>query len=368
MIQPAPSALSAVIYVRVSSAPQADGFSLDDQISACLKRCDDKGWQVGGIYRDELPGGFRDRPALKAALAALTPGKSVFVTWSVERFGRDHAYSWECVRQIREERRCAFSSVTEDIDLDTVSGRLLFGVKGLIAQFSNESRAEDVRRSIHGLAERGRFAGGRAAYGYHMKHLGKKQGCTLEVVEEQAEVVKMMFGWVDAEGVGAREIARRLNDMAIPSPRGKQWRSTAVRGVLYNPAYAGMRAIRARAGRRFSPRGFKINEALPRDQWREFPGEHPGIIAPAQFARVRETLDGRHCMARPPRYDYLLTGLLRCACGATMSAHASQHAGRQYPRYACSRQLHRLLPACRNPSVWQSSWRPPWLRPCAPTR
>lgn len=60
---------------------------------------------------------------------------------------------------------------------------------------------------------------------------------------EQAATVAMIFE-MRALGGTTGEIARHLNERAIFSPRGKNWRHTAVRYLLSNQVYVGVTTYR----------------------------------------------------------------------------------------------------------------------------
>ena len=63
---------NAVIYYRVSTADQVDGFSLDNQKEACQRYADDKGFNVVKLFSDEGESAkTTNRPELQAMLTAL---------------------------------------------------------------------------------------------------------------------------------------------------------------------------------------------------------------------------------------------------------------------------------------------------------
>ncbi len=80
-------------------------------------------------------------------------------------------------------------------------------------------------------------------YGYRRVKLKGRKGWSLEIVPDQAEIVRAMFGWyaygMDGHPVGAETIARRLNDMGVATARGNRWTASTVKCLLQNPTYAG---------------------------------------------------------------------------------------------------------------------------------
>lgn len=80
-------------------------------------------------------------------------------------------------------------------------------------------------------------------YGYKRYKLPGRKGWSLQIVPEQAAVVRSIYEWyaygMDGRDVGADSIARRLNDMGLTTLRGNRWTASAVKGILHNPTYTG---------------------------------------------------------------------------------------------------------------------------------
>ena len=82
--------LTAFIYARVSTQEQGKGFSLDTQIEAEQRYCQDRGYTVVGEFIDRHSGTEFDRPGMNElidALAATHP--DVIVLYDVDRLGRE---------------------------------------------------------------------------------------------------------------------------------------------------------------------------------------------------------------------------------------------------------------------------------------
>lgn len=56
---------------------------------------------------------------------------------------------------------------------------------------------------------------------------------------ERVRVVRQIFDWRFRHGIGAKSIARRLNDAAVPSPTGSIWHPNVIKKMLRNPVYIG---------------------------------------------------------------------------------------------------------------------------------
>ena len=86
---------SAVIYLRVSTEMQADGFSLDGQRSTIKRYADREGIIVKEIYEDAGKSGksIDGRPAFKQMLEDIKGGLDIdyILVYKLSRFGRNAA-------------------------------------------------------------------------------------------------------------------------------------------------------------------------------------------------------------------------------------------------------------------------------------
>ena len=80
--------------------------------------------------------------------------------------------------------------------------------------------------------------GSMSPYGYKIYKLVGEKGNSLQIVPEEAEVVRMIYGWYIA-GDGYNTIAHRLNDMHIPCKTGHHWVQHSVNAILNNEVYLG---------------------------------------------------------------------------------------------------------------------------------
>ena len=96
--------------------------------------------------------------------------------------------------------------------------------------------------------DEGKYIAGTPPYGYKKVKIAHQKGYTLEIVPEQAEVVREIFRLYTVgdprpdgtvEPIGSYAIANQLNARNIPSPGGVKWSASSVRDILKNPTYAG---------------------------------------------------------------------------------------------------------------------------------
>jgi site-specific DNA recombinase len=149
-----------------------------------------------------------------------------------------------------------------------------------------------VRDALRRKAVRGEVLG-RPPYGYHAGARNR-----LELVEDEAVVVRYIFDLYLKEGLGIRLIARRLNEESLRTRRNRPWSMVSIRDILRNRAYLGT----------YQRLGVRV------------PGTHPALVSPDQFRRVQERLEERRTNYSPRTVgSFLLSGLVICAnCGNRM--------------------------------------------------
>lgn len=177
--------------------------------------------------------------------------------------------------------------------------------------------------------------GGMARFGY--RFVGKKNETRLEIVESEAETMRLIFNWFawgNEEGLimGIQAIANELTRLGIPSAaearqdgRNKKrqyhgkWTSGLIYPLLKDEIYAGVwHGYKYKVTKYKDPAtgDLKARRSLrPRSEWQAV--SVPAIIDRETWERVQEKLEeGRH-KARPERgkHPFLMAGRLTCQCG-----------------------------------------------------
>jgi site-specific DNA recombinase len=173
-----------------------------------------------------------------------------------------------------------------------VGGDALSAVLEAWAESHNEELREKVRAALRRKAVRGEVLG-RPPYGYRV---GPKN--RLEVVDDEAVVVRYIFRLYLHEGIGIRLISRRLNEEGLRTRRNRPWSMVSIRDILRNRAYLGT----------YQRLGVRV------------PGTHPPLVSPDDFRRVQERLSDRRTNYSPRNVSgFLLSGLAHCSvCGNRM--------------------------------------------------
>lgn len=341
------SGMKCVLYPRVSTEMQVDGFSLDGQRSSLKRFADREEMTVVDIYEDAGKSGksIEGRPAFKKMLSDIENGLQIdyILVYKLSRFGRNAAdilNSLEFIQSYGINLIC----IEEGIDSSQASGKLLISVLSAVAEIERENIIEQTMNGRKEKARQGGWNGGFAPYGYYLKDKN------LFIQEEEAEVIRIIYDKFANTEMGYGGVAQYLNLQGIKKiqrQNGKlsEWSGHLVRQILDNPVYCGKIAFGRRAKEKV-----KGTKNQYRQAWQEeyivADGKHEAIISEELWNKVREKRIETG-IKQPSKVgkdrSHLLTGLLRCpVCGGPMytNKHAWTNKDGTYKEvyyYVCSR-------------------------------
>jgi DNA invertase Pin-like site-specific DNA recombinase len=108
-----------------------------------------RGWTVVAEYTDTGVSGAKDsRPELnRLMIAAKRRQFDVVLCWKLDRFGRSLRHLVNTLAEL-EAVGVAFVSLTDNLDLSTPAGRLMFQVIAAMGEFERELTRERVRAGL----------------------------------------------------------------------------------------------------------------------------------------------------------------------------------------------------------------------------
>lgn len=349
--------LVAVIYVRVSTEDQArEGHSLEVQEEKCRLRAGELGCDRVEVFADDgVTGDILNRPGLNALRERIRQGGvDYFICLDPDRLARKLMNQLILTEEI-EKAGVKIEFINFEWR-DTPDGKLFYQLRGSIAEYEKAKirlRTQDGKKK---KAEKGGLTHNPGIYGY----IYDKESGSLLINEAEARVVRMMYAWVLEGGpgryVGPYEIARRLNDLRIPPPRGSRsldrepvWYRCTVKRILENESYTGILYLRVedatgvKANRYRSPEEKVSRKKRPREEWCAV--KIPAIIDRQTWEEVQFRLrEGRRQRSGKALEKYLLSGIVRCGfpgCGRTMHGNRITRRGgggnvRRYRYYVCT--------------------------------
>lgn len=313
---------SAAIYVRISQDSEKLGLGVARQESECRKLCDERGFTVAGVFRDnDLSASTgKARPQYKEMMRRVVAGE---VRWIVAlRSDRLYRYMPDLVTFVAEVRAANADValvMATDLRLDTADGRTQAYILGAIAAGEAEKSGERIRSKNKQSASDGLAHGGVRAWGYtQLKGIR-----TVDVHE--ATVIKDVVRRLLA-GQTLRSVAVMLNNAGERTTGGNTFKASVIKRAVLAKYMIGIRE--------YKPKG-ATRAIESKAQW-------PGIITPADQAMLRAKLNRKRTSsnARPwQRGNFLLSGLLKCdVCEATLIHRKTTLHG--YLRYQCPQPPH----------------------------
>ena len=131
-------------YARVSTEDQ----SLDLQTDALTAA----GVLPDNLHVEKISGASAKRPALDMAIKDLREGDTL-VVWRLDRLARSMRQLYARLDAIYA-KKAFFRSIQESFDFGTVSGKLVLGVLGLVAEFERQIIAQRTSAGIAALKAR----------------------------------------------------------------------------------------------------------------------------------------------------------------------------------------------------------------------
>ena len=171
-------------------------------------------------------------------------------------------------------------------------------------------------------AKEGKFVGSRAPYGYNKIKLEKQKGYSLEINQEQANIVKIIFDMFTQGLKRPLEICDYLNSISAKPPKNNIWSVSGVREILRNPTYCGKILYNERVTTKQMKDGhICASRHMNHGQIKDFvcvKGLHEPIIAEETFKKAEELRKARD--VSPLNKNYALTnplsGIVYCKlCG-----------------------------------------------------
>lgn len=104
------------------------------------------------VHVEKKSGASSNRPKLELAIKDLRDGDT-FVVWKLDRMGRSPPKLYEILARVLA-KGCGFRSLTENIDVGTAVGRLLFGILSAIAGFERDLISERTTAGLAVIKER----------------------------------------------------------------------------------------------------------------------------------------------------------------------------------------------------------------------
>ena len=330
--------VTAFLYERLSRDDNMDGesYSIGNQKKLLTKVAKEKGYtNLVHFFDDGISGVTMDRPGFADMIQQLEQGKAaaVFVK-DLSRLGRNYIEVGRLTEEFFPNHDIRLVAVSDNIDTDEGENEL-----APIRNLFNEWYARDISKKRRISNKSKGNAGepmGQPPYGYIKDPENPKRWI---VDEEAAQVVRRIYR-MTLEGVGTEQIAAKLEEDGILTPRaywhskginrpGKvkdlpptHWNSSSVIKMLSVQEYCG-----DILNFKTYSKSYKNKKRLENDRenWAIFKDVHEPIIERAVFEQVQQKRGKMRKRQAKDGERSMFSGLLVCAdCGSNLHFHFNQ--------------------------------------------
>lgn len=293
------------------------------------------------IYREVVSGeSIEDRVEIKKVLARIEdPNIKGVLVIEPQRLSRGDLE--DCGRLINSLRFTKTQVVTLAMtyDLENKMERKFFQDELLRGRDYLEYTKEILMRGRVAAAKRGCYTGTRPPYGYKKIVIGKDH--TLEPIEHEADVVRLIFDLYTKDRLTPYQIACRLNDMGIVAYKGGPWMKDSVRKILGNAHYTGKIVWNYKKTTPVLENGVvKYKRVVqPDEEVIISEGKQPAIISQEAWDAAQAIIANNPRTHKSGELSNPMAGLLYCEkCGRALAKHPYNNAD---DRYEC-----RTRPRC----------------------
>ena len=330
--------VTAFLYERLSRDDNMDGesYSIGNQKKLLIKVAKEKGYtNLVHFFDDGISGVTMDRPGFADMIQQLEQGKAaaVFVK-DLSRLGRNYIEVGRLTEEFFPNHDIRLVAVSDNIDTDEGENEL-----APIRNLFNEWYARDIskkRRISNKIKGNAGEPMGQPPYGYIKDPENPKRWI---VDEEAARVVRRIYR-MTLEGVGTEQIAAKLEEDGVLTPRaywhskginrpGKvkdlpptHWSSSSVIKMLSVQEYCG-----DILNFKTYSKSYKNKKRLENDRenWAIFKDVHEPIIERAVFEQVQQKRGKMRKRQAKDGERSMFSGLLVCAdCGSNLHFHFNQ--------------------------------------------
>ena len=330
--------VTAFLYERLSRDDNMDGesYSIGNQKKLLTKVAKEKGYtNLVHFFYDGISGVTMDRPGFADMIQQLEQGKAaaVFVK-DLSRLGRNYIEVGRLTEEFFPNHDIRLVAVSDNIDTDEGENELA-PIRNLFNEWyaRDNSKKRRISNKIKGNAGEPM---GQPPYGYIKDPENPKRWI---VDEEAAQVVRRIYR-MTLEGVGTEQIAAKLEEDGVLTPRaywhskginrpGKvkdlpptHWNSSSVIKMLSVQEYCG-----DILNFKTYSKSYKNKKRLENDRenWAIFKDVHEPIIERAVFEQVQQKRGKMRKRQAKDGERSMFSGLLVCAdCGSNLHFHFNQ--------------------------------------------
>lgn len=342
------------LYLRKSRADveaeaRGEGETLARHQNILLELATKLQLNVTEIYKEIVSGEtLSARPVMQQMLQEVEQGKWAGVlVMEIERLARGDTIEQGIVAQAFRYSNTKIITPLKTYDPNNEFDEEYFEFGLFMSRREYKTINRRLQRGRIASVKEGKYVGSKPPYGYERIRLENQKGWTLQIIPQEAEIVKIIFEWYtlgeqgqkDNKRLGVSLIAKKLNMMDIPSKTGKKWNVSVIRDILTNPVYIGKVRWNFRPSVKKVVNG-QIVYSRPGKNTQQYiiaNGLHPAIISETTFQLAQQYMQknppcpvaAHHTVKNP------LAGIVICGkCGHHMIRRS--YSGKQADVLMCT--------------------------------
>lgn len=332
------------IYVRLSNDDDQEMNSLLNQQEICHGFAEQHGYTIVGQSSDDNVSGMKfNRRGLDELTAAVDADKiDAVIVKDLSRLGRHRTQTALFIDYLREHQVRVISA-TEGIDTFRDEDDLMIGVRGLMNDYYARDISKKIRAGYRQKQREGIVI--TPPFGYRKD----RNTNTIELHPEASQTVQIIYS-LYLQGLGQKEIARRLNALGRKTPaqlRAEQcgrevcaaskskdgryvWTYASVKNILVEEAYTGV-LINHRSETN-SGKAKRLEQA----EWYRHENFFPAIIERDTWEKAQQKLKAQARPANGNKAKHRYAGLILCKeCGNPFVPMIRYWNGKQRVEYVC---------------------------------
>ncbi len=324
--------MSIAIYLRKSRADmelEAHGEmeTLEKHRKILLDYAKKNGLTVTEIYKEIVSGEtIAARPVMQRLLVEVEKGRwEGVLVMEIERLARGDTIDQGVVARSFKFGNTKIITPSKTYDPTDEFDEEYFEFGLFMSRREYKTINRRIQRGRMQSAKDGKFLSSTPPFGYCRKKIEDDRGYTLEIIPEEAEVVRFIYNRY-ASGDGMTVIAAKLDKMGVSPRKRDTWSKSTISDILKNPVYIGKIRWSYR-------KELKIPSGAEMNVKREINsdcicvrGLHEPIIALELFERVQRLreMNSGNCVTQSAELKNPLSGLVHCKkCGSLMVRNSS---------------------------------------------
>lgn len=299
----------AVLWIRVSSREQKEGYSLDAQEDRVKNYCIRKGLTVIKQFTIVESSTRGERKEFYNMINFIKKYKDpvALVCDKVDRLQRSFK-EYNVLNELIEKEKMVIHFQTEQAIMAKnakAHDKMMWNFRVTVAQSQTDTMSDNVIRSFEKMRKEGKWAH-HAPVGY--KNVRDANGNSDIVLDEDNHfIITRLFKEFSIGTYNLEQITRKAADFGLKMKTSKKLHKQTIRGILSNRFY--------------------IGEMYSGGQY--YPHCYPRLTDSYTFERCQEILEGK-ANHKVQKHEYVFKGLVRCKnCGGVVSTDINVHSAKK---------------------------------------